>query len=182
MSSQIFTELIEQLQQKPYVDKSALQQFKNRIAQGPPYLRDEGITDHFCTFLVPTNIKARKIFLGHHKKADLWIPPGGHIDKGETPQETIRREWKEELGQYLTDERIELFDLGVLEIENPRQSCIRHYDFWHLIHCDMHSFDYESREFYDADWIDIKDACQKMNSRPSYALVMNHLSDYMDAV
>lgn len=43
-------------------------------------------------------IKNRKILLIHHKKLNMWLPPGGHVDEGETPDETLLREFKEELG------------------------------------------------------------------------------------
>lgn len=39
-----------------------------------------------------------KVLLIHHKKLDMWLPPGGHIDKDETPDEALLREIKEELG------------------------------------------------------------------------------------
>ncbi|MCX6709315.1 MAG: NUDIX domain-containing protein [Candidatus Woesearchaeota archaeon] len=37
-----------------------------------------------------------KVLLIHHKKLNLWLPVGGHIDKDETPDEAILREIKEE--------------------------------------------------------------------------------------
>lgn len=33
-----------------------------------------------------------------HKKAELWLPPGGHVESGENPRETVRGEVQEELG------------------------------------------------------------------------------------
>ena len=39
-----------------------------------------------------------KVFLSHHVKFDKWTPPGGKIEENETPDETVVREWKEELG------------------------------------------------------------------------------------
>ncbi len=39
-----------------------------------------------------------KVLLIHHKKLNLWLPVGGHIDKDETPDEAIIREIKEETG------------------------------------------------------------------------------------
>ncbi|AWB27260.1 NUDIX hydrolase [Halococcoides cellulosivorans] len=36
--------------------------------------------------------------LHHHPTLDMWLPPGGHIDRGETPHEAAIREVREELG------------------------------------------------------------------------------------
>ncbi|MBW2978322.1 NUDIX hydrolase [Candidatus Woesearchaeota archaeon] len=44
-------------------------------------------------FLIHNN----KVLLIHHKKLDVWLPCGGHIDKGETPDNALKREFKEEL-------------------------------------------------------------------------------------
>jgi 8-oxo-dGTP diphosphatase len=42
-------------------------------------------------------IHDNKVLLIHHRKLDRWIPPGGHIDENETPDEALEREFKEEL-------------------------------------------------------------------------------------
>lgn len=34
----------------------------------------------------------------HHRKLKLWLPPGGHVDEGETPDQAAIREVKEEAG------------------------------------------------------------------------------------
>lgn len=39
-----------------------------------------------------------KVLLIHHKKLNLWLPVGGHIDKDETPDDALLREIKEEVG------------------------------------------------------------------------------------
>jgi 8-oxo-dGTP pyrophosphatase MutT (NUDIX family) len=39
-----------------------------------------------------------KVLLLFHKKLQKWLPPGGHIDPNETPQEAAVREAKEETG------------------------------------------------------------------------------------
>ena len=39
-----------------------------------------------------------KVLLIHHKKLNLWLPVGGHIEKDETPDEAMLREAKEEVG------------------------------------------------------------------------------------
>jgi 8-oxo-dGTP diphosphatase len=38
------------------------------------------------------------LLLVDHRNAGLWLPPGGHVEPGEHPRETARREALEELG------------------------------------------------------------------------------------
>lgn len=38
------------------------------------------------------------ILLVDHINAGLWLPPGGHVEPGEHPRDTVRRECREELG------------------------------------------------------------------------------------
>ena len=38
------------------------------------------------------------ILLVDHKNAQLWLPTGGHVEPGEHPRNTVRRELYEELG------------------------------------------------------------------------------------
>ncbi len=39
-----------------------------------------------------------KVLLVYHKKLNVWIYPGGHIEANETPDEAVIREVKEETG------------------------------------------------------------------------------------
>ena len=41
---------------------------------------------------------AKKLLLHRHKKLNMWLPVGGHIEFGETPIDTAIREAKEESG------------------------------------------------------------------------------------
>jgi 8-oxo-dGTP diphosphatase len=43
-------------------------------------------------------IDGREILLVDHKSAQLWLPPGGHVEPGEHPRDTVARELREELG------------------------------------------------------------------------------------
>ncbi len=38
------------------------------------------------------------LLLVDHINAELWVPPGGHVEPGEHPRETVLRECQEELG------------------------------------------------------------------------------------
>lgn len=39
-----------------------------------------------------------RVLLLWHKRLERWMPPGGHIDADETPEQAARRECKEETG------------------------------------------------------------------------------------
>lgn len=45
-----------------------------------------------------TKTKPKKVLLVHHKKFNMWIQPGGHIERFENPVEAAIREAKEETG------------------------------------------------------------------------------------
>jgi len=44
------------------------------------------------------------ILLVDHKNARLWLPTGGHVEPGEHPRTTVRRELYEELGITLNED------------------------------------------------------------------------------
>jgi len=43
-----------------------------------------------------------KVLLIFHKKLQLWLPPGGHIEKDETPDDAVMREVLEETSLHVT--------------------------------------------------------------------------------
>nr|MBA3816243.1 NUDIX domain-containing protein [Parachlamydiaceae bacterium] len=64
---------------------------------------------HLVSYFVIASPEMDRVLLVDHKKAELWLPPGGHVDPGEDPKETVIREAKEELGieaEFLTHEPI----------------------------------------------------------------------------
>jgi 8-oxo-dGTP pyrophosphatase MutT (NUDIX family) len=43
-------------------------------------------------------VDGESILLVDHKNANLWLPPGGHVEQEEHPRATVAREIREELG------------------------------------------------------------------------------------
>lgn len=53
-------------------------------------------------------VDAGRVLLLEHRKLGVWLPPGGHIDADEDPEQAVRREVREEVGlevHILCDER-----------------------------------------------------------------------------
>ncbi|MGH3473052.1 MAG: NUDIX hydrolase [Nocardioidaceae bacterium] len=52
---------------------------------------------HLVSYVAITDPSDGSSLLVDHIKAGLWLPPGGHVEPGEHPAETARRETREEL-------------------------------------------------------------------------------------
>lgn len=139
------------------------QKFFERLEQGG-LTRDENPRSHFCVYFSAYDFRTKQVFIGHHKKSDLWLFNGGHIDEGETMGEALLREIGEEWGLDGND-----FDirtpalLTITEINNPeKQLCNLHYDLWCFIPVEKNSFKpVESKlleEFHEAGWKSTEEA------------------------
>lgn len=53
---------------------------------------------HLVSYFLPVDDQSGRLLLGDHRKSGLWLPPGGHVEPGEDPLDTVRRECVEELG------------------------------------------------------------------------------------
>lgn len=64
-------------------------------------------------------VRGSKTLLLFHKKLRMWLPPGGHIDPGELPEEALRREIREETG-------LEVDILSPKRAPDPKEPAVRH--------------------------------------------------------
>ncbi len=67
-------------------------------------------------------IDNQKVLLHYHQKLDKWLPPGGHMEKDESPAETARREVLEETGleiDFYLQENISIHEANAISIERP---------------------------------------------------------------
>ena len=53
---------------------------------------------HLVSYAVLLDPRDASLFLVDHVLAGLCLPPGGHVEPGEDPADTVRREAREELG------------------------------------------------------------------------------------
>jgi 8-oxo-dGTP diphosphatase len=56
---------------------------------------------HLVSYFVVVDSSQHAVLLVDHRKAQLWLPTGGHVEPGEHPRMTVRREANEELGSRL---------------------------------------------------------------------------------
>lgn len=138
-------------------------QFLTRVKEGK-LTRDEDPASHFCVFFAAHDPVMKKIFIGHHKKADLWLFNGGHIDVGESPEQALEREIGEEWGISMSSR--EIGEPSLLTIKHINKStkafCRTHYDIWYFVklresdfHPDQTKLD---KEFYETRWVNASDA------------------------
>lgn len=53
---------------------------------------------HLVSYCLVVDHSRGDVLLVDHVTAGLWLPPGGHVEPGEHPVQTVRRETQEELG------------------------------------------------------------------------------------
>lgn len=71
------------------------------IRSGAPLFRTEKPATppkHLVSYFVLIDEEARKVLLVDHKKGQLWLPSGGHVEPDEHPADAVARECLEELG------------------------------------------------------------------------------------
>ena len=135
------------------------------------YLRDHGSSAHFCSFFVPFCRSKKSVFMGYHRKAQDWTPPGGHVDLIDaTLKSVVVREMQEELQYDLTgaEDRISLHTATIKPILG-NAACSRHLDFWQLVHFDNEEqFTVDAREFAESQWIPISEASKYMKTHVDF--------------
>lgn len=161
-----------------WVDRLTIDKFLKRIREKKPLTKYEGVDDHICCFFLPIDCKFKKIYLGHHIKADDWIPPGGYINKNELPIETVIREFEEELNYKLSNEKIKLFDLSIKAINRPKHHCLVHYDFWYLVYIGIKDFVFDRGEFYQASWFTFPQAVKKIKLK-TYNQIVQKIKSFL---
>lgn len=98
------------------------------------------------------------VLLVDHKKAQLWLPTGGHVEPGEHPRVTVVRELAEELGLELREAPEAPLMLTVSETVGTTAG---HTDvsLWYVLRGDRHApLKFDTEEFYSVRWFHFDEA------------------------
>lgn len=163
---------------KKLINKHVLNIFKEKSELPIPFIKKFSSAEHFCSFFLPIDVKSGTIYLVDHIKAKMWIPPGGHIEEGESPRDAVFREFVEELSYALEKEKIELFDLSITPIADPNRTCKIHYDFWYAVFIPQQDFRFEKKEFHGTRWFSFEEALYKIKSSSFKTIIGNLLTIY----
>jgi 8-oxo-dGTP diphosphatase len=111
---------------------------------------------HLVSYFLLADRSAGSVLLCDHRLSGLWLPTGGHVEPGEHPLDTVRREVVEELGiPARPDEgfRDQPFFLTMTETVGPPAA--RHVDvsFWFALAGRVgQSLRPDEREFAQVRW------------------------------
>lgn len=168
------TEILK-LKSLPYIDPSMILCFLERINRHDELTRSQNRQNHFCSMVLPYAPNDQTVLLGYHKKAEDWIPPGGHIEGEETPFETALRETGEELSTSVHHRDLELCNITCLLTNKPSvHGCQIHYDFWYVLKVFPSQVHLDSQEFSESRWVPIIEAIQLVK-RPEYKVILNNV-------
>jgi 8-oxo-dGTP pyrophosphatase MutT (NUDIX family) len=168
---------IESIYNLPHVDRGIVERFRALKSSQVTHTKGEGNGHHICSFFLPYHQSSNSVYLCDHIKAKDWIPPGGHIEPGETPLDAAIREMREELSFTPRIEQLEAWNLSVKPINRPEANCLTHFDVWYLVKMDEKSeFEYDPREYHDAAWLTVQEGVAKIKHNPDFAGVISLLA------
>jgi 8-oxo-dGTP diphosphatase len=103
-------------------------------------------------------VDAGHMLLVDHKAAQLWLPPGGHVEPGEHPRTTVIRELKEELGIAA---RHAIAPPLMVSCATTVGLTAGHIDvsLWYVVYADhTQSMTFDHNEFHDIRWFSLTKA------------------------
>lgn len=117
---------------------------------------------HLVSYFVVIDPDERCVLLVDHLKAQLWLPPGGHVDIDEHPRATVVREAKEELSlaaSFLVEEPLFITETVTVGLTAGHTDV----SLWFVIKGRLEDpVLYDSTEFKEARWFTFEEVL-KMN-------------------
>lgn len=125
------------------------------IASGAPLFREKSPNNpdpHLVVYFLVLDPTYKKILLVDHKKASLWLPPGGHVEFDEHPKEAVKRESLEELSLQADFILEHPFFLTATKTAGKN---FNHTDvsLWYLLKGSIYeNYDFSAEEFHKIRW------------------------------
>jgi 8-oxo-dGTP pyrophosphatase MutT (NUDIX family) len=111
---------------------------------------------HLVCYFLLIDLEKKKVLLVNHKKANLWLPSGGHVEINEHPKETVLREAKEELqieANFLSD-----LPLFLTSTETVGDDIHTDITLWYVLKGSISdSILFDREEFHDVRWFDMNE-------------------------
>lgn len=107
---------------------------------------------HLVAYFLLIDQDEQQLLLVEHKKADLWLPAGGHVELNEHPRETVSREILEELGVEANFLSETPFFLTITQTTGIKD---KHTDIslWYILKSSVRApLQYDDREFHNIRW------------------------------
>jgi ADP-ribose pyrophosphatase YjhB (NUDIX family) len=109
---------------------------------------------HLVAYFTLVDRARGRLLLVDHINAGLWLPNGGHVEPGEHPRATVRRELQEELGlaaDFLHDDPL------FLTVTQTVGATAGHTDvsLWYALRADSSQpLEFDRAEFHGVRWFD----------------------------
>ncbi len=139
------------------IEKEQIDFVKNWILSGAEIFRiakPDKPNIHLVSYFIVVDPISNEFLLVDHKKANLWLPPGGHVEPNEHPKEAVKREAKEELG---IEAEFVFEDPLFLSIATTVGSIDPHTDIslWYVLRVNREDYlNFDADEFYQIRWFD----------------------------
>jgi 8-oxo-dGTP pyrophosphatase MutT (NUDIX family) len=150
--------VIDEIQPWDEQERAHLEAAAEWLASGVPLYRTQRPDVpplHLVSYFVVVDEAHHRLLLVAHRKAGLWLPPGGHVEPGEDPWATVVRECHEELRIPATASTVVGERPFFLTVTRTRgQGAHTDVSLWYVIDAAADSItSYDEREFSAVRWL-----------------------------
>jgi 8-oxo-dGTP pyrophosphatase MutT (NUDIX family) len=150
--------VIDEIQPWDEKERAHLEAAVEWLASGAPLYRTQ-MPDvpplHLVSYFVVLDEARHELLLVAHRKAGLWLPPGGHVEPGEDPWATVVRECHEELRIPATASTVVGERPFFLTVTRTRgEGAHTDVSLWYVVEAAADSItSYDEREFSAVRWL-----------------------------
>ncbi len=156
-SKQIIYNAISKISPWDDLEKQHIEDALSWIESGVPIFRIQkpDVPDkHLVSYFVVIDPEHSKVLLVDHKKAQLWLPSGGHVELNEDPKEAVIRECLEEFfveADFLYETPIFLTSTMTVGLTAGHTDI----SLWYVLKGNHQiSYDFDRDEFHKVAWFD----------------------------